>query len=39
MTAERLDPAEVEAFRHARDEVLDRIECRGGPRRAGRDTS
>jgi pyridoxal phosphate enzyme (YggS family) len=25
MTAERLDPAEVEAFRHARDEVLDRI--------------
>jgi PLP dependent protein len=35
MTAERLDPDEVEAFRHARDEVLGRIEEAAA--RAGRD--
>jgi pyridoxal phosphate enzyme (YggS family) len=35
MTAERLDPAEVEAFRHARDEVLGRIADAAA--RAGRD--
>jgi len=35
MTAERLDPAEVEASRHARDEVLGRIEAAAA--RAGLD--
>jgi PLP dependent protein len=35
MTAERLDSTEVEAFRHARDEVLGRIEVAAA--RAGRD--
>ena len=35
MTAERLDPAEVEAFRRARDEVLGRIAAAAA--RAGRD--
>ncbi len=37
MTAERLDPAEVEAFRHARDELLERIGAAAS--RAGRDAS
>ena len=37
MTAERLDPAEVEAFRHARDEVLGRIGAAAA--RAGRDAT
>jgi pyridoxal phosphate enzyme (YggS family) len=35
MTAERLDPKEVEAFRHARDEILGRID--DAAVRAGRD--
>ena len=37
MTAERLDPAEVEAFRHARDDVLGRIGAAAA--RAGRDAT
>ncbi len=37
MTAERLDPAEVEAFRRARDEVLGRIEAAAA--RTGRDAA
>ena len=37
MTAERLDPAEVEAFRHARDEVLGRIGVAAA--RSGRDSN
>jgi pyridoxal phosphate enzyme (YggS family) len=37
MTAERLDPAVVEAFRHARDEVLGRID--DAAVRAGRDAA
>ena len=37
MTAERLDPAQVEAFRHAREEVLGRVA--DAARRAGRDPS
>ena len=37
MTAERLDPDEVEAFRHARDEVLGRIDEAAA--RAGRDSA
>ncbi len=37
MSAERLDPAEVEAFRHARDEVLGRIEAAAA--RTGRDAA
>lgn len=37
MTGERLDPAEVEGFRHARAEVLERIAA--AARRSGRDPS